>query len=284
MIVLKILVTGSEGQLGRELCRYFAHKAEITALNKETLDITNINNVIDLCCFAKPDIIINAAAFTNVDGCESNRELSFKANSIGPRNLAIACNRFDIGLVQISTDFIFDGVKAEPYLETDLPNPINRYGETKWFGEAFIKELCSRFFIVRTSWLYGHYGHNFVRTMLKLGEQKDEISVVTDQIGTPTYTLDLCSAIDKLISSDAYGTYHVSNSGQCSWHEFAEKIFELNNKNNIKVRAISSEELDRPARRPKYSVLRNYMLELQFDYHLPHWEDALERFFASSQS
>ncbi|WP_099190560.1 dTDP-4-dehydrorhamnose reductase [Tepidibacter mesophilus] len=274
----KILVTGAKGQLGIDVVNYLSKSYEVIGLDKDDLDITNLESVLNCINEVNPDVVINCAAYTNVDGCEENQDLAYKINGIGARNLAIASNHNAIKLVHISTDFVFDGETDSVYTEFDGTNPISVYGKSKKAGEDFIKKMSSKYFILRTAWLYGKNGNNFVKTMLRLAETNDTLKIVDDQVGTPTFTEDLVEVIAMVIKTEKYGTYHVSNDGKCSWYEFAKKIFELANV-DIEVLSITTEELGRPAKRPKYSVMRNYMLELEFDYHIRSWESALEKYF-----
>ncbi|HUW23671.1 MAG TPA: dTDP-4-dehydrorhamnose reductase, partial [bacterium] len=224
----------------------------------------------------------HSAAYTDVDGCETNRDLAFRVNALGTRNIALACQRFDTELLYISTDFVFNGEKGEPYLEFDRPDPQSIYAKSKYWGELYIKSLLSRFYIVRSSWLFGKNGKNFVTTILKLAKQKKEIEVVNDQIGSPTYTKDLARAIAQLIGTERkdsttraslYGIWHITNSGQCSWYEFAREILQ---DSDVRVKPITSEELNRPARRPKFSILENSIWKLQGWKSLRHWKEALK--------
>jgi dTDP-4-dehydrorhamnose reductase len=277
---LKILVTGSNGQLGIDIVNTLSKKYEVVGLDSKDLDITNLDNVLNTVKEIKPDIIINSAAYTNVDGCEENIDLAYKVNGLGARNLAISSFENNSRLLHISTDFVFDGEKNEPYIEFDNTNPLSIYGKSKLAGENYIKEICPRHYILRTAWLYGKNGNNFVKTMLRLAENNKTLKVVDDQIGSPTYTMDLVKVIEMIIKTDAYGTYHVSNDGSCSWNEFAKKIFEFADFKDIQVLPISTEEFGRPAQRPKYSVMRNYMLELDFNYYIRNWEEALKEYFS----
>ncbi|KPU43698.1 dTDP-4-dehydrorhamnose reductase [Oxobacter pfennigii] len=275
---MKVLVTGAKGQLGIDLANILKENYDVIGLSSQDLDITNINTVVNTVKRQKPDIIINCAAYAKVDDCEKNIDLAYKVNAIGTKNLAAAAIGTNSRLLHISTDFVFDGEKHEPYIEFDTPNPLSIYGKSKLAGENLIKEICQKHYILRTAWLYGKNGQNFVKTMLKLAESRDTLTVVDDQIGCPTYTMDLVKVIDMLIKTDAYGTYHVTNEGQCSWNDFAKKIFEMAGK-TMNVLPISSVEYNSPAKRPKYSVLKNYMLELQFGYKTRPWEKALQDFF-----
>ncbi|AOY78259.1 dTDP-4-dehydrorhamnose reductase [Clostridium formicaceticum] len=275
---MKILVIGAKGQLGTDVVEKLSGGYETIGVEKEALDITNLEGTINTVRDIKPDVIINTAAYTNVDGAETEVDLAYKVNCIGAKNLAIATMETGCRLVHISTDFVFDGQKSSPYIEFDPSNPLSIYGKSKLAGEISIKEICHRHYILRTSWLYGEHGHNFVKTMLKLSETNRTLRVVDDQIGSPTYTKDLVAVIEKIITTDAYGTYHASNEGECSWNAFAKKIFEVAGVKDIQVSPITSEELNRPAIRPKYSVMKNYMLQLQLDYKMPHWEEGLKNF------
>ena len=226
---MKVLITGGNGQLGRELINLFNKKecslgkidktflySEMISEGKKTLDITTLENVRSYFFKFKPHIVINTAAYTNVDGCESNIDLAFKANALGPRNLAIACEEINSKLIHISTDYIFHGKNNLPYREFDLPNPINIYGKSKHLGEEYLKQFCSRYFILRTSWLYGHNGKNFVKTILKASKEKNHLDVVDDQTGNPTNAEDLAYHILKLALTDEYGIYHCTGNGACS--------------------------------------------------------------------
>lgn len=252
---MKILITGAYGMLGSDL-REVLKNQELIVTGSEDLDITDEEKVIDFICENSPDLVINAAAYTAVDDCETNYDDAYAVNAIGPKNLAIACNKQDIPLIHISTDYVFDGSKRTPLIETDKLGPQSAYGKTKLAGEKFIQENTDKYFILRTAWLYGLHGNNFVKTMLDLAENHDEITVVHDQVGSPTYSFDLAVATTNLLFSDKYGIYHVTNEGACSWCEFAKLIFELSDV-DVKVIPVTTEEFPRPAPRPHYSVLDN---------------------------
>jgi len=194
-----------------------------------------------------------------VDGCEKNQALAWKVNSNGTRNISLAAEELNAKLFYISTDYVFDGLENEPYSESDEPNPLNVYGKTKLSGEDFIQDICSKHFIIRTSWLYSKTGRNFVNTILELAKVKEELRVVNDQIGSPTYAMDLANVVKELIPIEKYGTYHASGEGKCSWYEFAIEILRLRGI-QIKVVPVTSDEIPRPATRPNYSVLRNSRL------------------------
>ena len=275
---MKIIITGAQGQLGQELVKQLDKKYEYDVIktDRDTLDITNIENVNTFILEQNPDVVINCAAHTAVDLCETDMENAYKINAIGPRNLAIACEKAGAKLVQVSTDYVFDGNGVRPYREDDITCPNSVYGTSKLMGENLVREFCSKYFIVRTAWLYGE-GNNFVRTMLKLSETNSELNVVNDQIGSPTSTVDLAKAIIDLIHTEHYGIYHGTCEGECSWYDFAKKIFEIKNI-DIKVNPVTSDEFKRPAPRPKYSVLDNFMLKLVGLNSFREWEDSLEEY------
>lgn len=252
---MRILITGASGMLGHDLQRTLKNH-ELILYNSKNLDITNKNLVSEKINEMKPDILINSAAYTNVDDCETNYEEAHKVNALGPKNLATVCKDLKIPLVHISTDYVFDGKKTEPLKENDNLGPQTAYGKTKLEGEQFIQKILDEYFIIRTAWLYGCDGNNFVKTMLNLSKSHNEINVVNDQIGSPTFTYDLAKGISEIIKTDKYGVYHLTNSGSCSWYEFSKEIFKLANI-NVKVIPVTTEEFPRPAPRPKYSVLSN---------------------------
>ena len=253
---MKILITGSNGMLGHDLQEVLADKHELVLTTSKTLDITDKQHTIDFICEVKPDIVINAAAYTDVDGCEENQDIAYAVNGDGVRNLSLACKEVDCPLVHISTDYVFDGTAREPIEEDGEIGPISVYGKSKLKGEEAILEILDKYFIVRTAWLYGINGKNFPKTMLELAKNHSEITVVYDEVGTPTYTPDLAKAISDLIETDYYGVYHLTNSGSCSWCEFAKYIFEVADV-DVKVIPVTASEFARPAPRPSYSVLNN---------------------------
>ena len=253
---MKILITGSNGMLGHDLINALKERHDLIPTTSKTLDITDKRQTIDFIRDNKPDIVINSAAYTDVDGCEENRELAYSVNGEGVRNLALACRDIDCPLVHISTDYVFDGSATEPIREDGEIGPISVYGKSKLEGEEAIQEILDKYFIIRTAWLYGINGRNFPKTMLELAENHPEITVVYDEVGTPTYTPDLAEGISRLIETDYYGIYHLTNSGSCSWCEFARYIFEIAGR-DVKVIPVTASEFARPAPRPSYSVLDN---------------------------
>jgi dTDP-4-dehydrorhamnose reductase len=274
---MKVLIIGSEGMLGHDLVDILGAEHDISTTTIYTLDITDIDKTILTVKKINPDIVVHAAAFTDVDESESKADLAYKVNVLGTRNVAVACRETDSALVYISTDYVFDGNKGIPYYEYDQTNPLSVYGKTKHLGEVYIRDILNKFYIVRTAWLYGFHGPNFVTTMLKLAETMDSISVVEDQIGSPTYTLDLANAIARLIKKPSYGIYHVTNSEHCSWYEYAREIFEIAGI-DVEIKPVTTEEFARPAPRPKYSVLENHNWKMEGFPEIRSYKEALRAY------
>lgn len=275
---MKILITGSAGQLGKELMRILPERHQVVGYGRD-MDVTDYAQVMGKVADVNPDMIIHCAALTNVDFCETNPEINYRVNALGTENVALAAQKLKASLIYISTDYVFDGEKGSPYLEYDLPRPLNHYGLAKLAGERIIQSLLDRYFIVRTSWLYNKEGKNFANTMLRLAKEKDELRVVNDQIGTPTYAPDLAECISKLIETDYYGIYHASNEGFCSWYDFAREILELAGFKKVRVIPITSDEYDSPTKRPKYSVLENFCLRQRGIFQMRDYRIALKEFF-----
>jgi dTDP-4-dehydrorhamnose reductase len=274
---MKVLIIGSEGMLGHDLVDILSKENEISTTTIDTLDITDIEKTIETVKNINPDIVIHAAAFTDVDASESNPDMAYKVNSIGTRNVAVACQEADSALVYICTDYVFDGEKGSSYQEYDQNNPLSVYGKTKYLGEVYIRDILNKFYIVRTSWLYGYHGPNFVTTMLNLAKKYDSISVVGDQIGSPTYTVDLAKAIAELIKKPSYGIYHITNSDYCSWYEYAREIFQIAGI-EIDMSPVTTEEYGSPAPRPKYSVLENYNWKMEGFPEIRSYKEALREY------
>ena len=276
-----ILVTGGNGQLASCIKDVEKQYDDLNIIYTDhlELDICNLNQ-IQTFFKSNPqiDYCINCAAYTAVDKAETEAEKAFEINATGAKNLAQVCNDHDAILIHVSTDFVFDGEKNEPYTETDAANPISVYGASKLQGEVEIQQALKEYFIIRTSWLYSEYGNNFMKTMLRLAETRDGISVVSDQIGTPTYAGDLAEIIIQIINTktEKYGIYHYSNEGVASWFEFAKEIFKLT-KNKIKVNPIPSIEYLTPAKRPQFSVLDKAKIKTDLQIKIPFWGDSLEK-------
>ncbi|PXV63071.1 dTDP-4-dehydrorhamnose reductase [Halanaerobium congolense] len=252
---MRVLVTGADGQLGYDVVKKLKElNIEHIGVDKEDFDLTNEKETKEFILDYQPDAIVHCAAYTDVDQAEKEKELCYKVNVEGTKYVAEAVKELDAKMLYISTDYVFDGQGEEPFEVTDEPNPINYYGETKYQGEQEVQKLLNKYFIVRTSWVFGEHGDNFVKTMLKLGKERDEISVVADQYGSPTYTGDLAELIIEMIKTDRYGIYHATNEGFCSWYEFAKEIFEIADV-NVKVKPVSSDEFDTKAKRPINSKL-----------------------------
>lgn len=287
---MKLLITGGKGQLGCQLKSIIERKSsDIGKLNQvynnveckfidyDELDITNYSEVISYIGSFKPDVIINCAAYTNVDGCENDKDAAFKVNAIGPRNLAIASEKYCIKLLHVSTDYVFNGEGNVSFKEYDVPQPVSVYGKTKLMGEQYVRENCSRYFIVRTAWLYGEWGKNFVYTIMKTAKEKGHLDVVDDQRGNPTYAEDLAHHILNIILTDEYGIYHCTGTGECSWYDFACKIVEYSGI-NCTVSPTTSDKINRTAKRPSYSSLDHMMLRTTIGDEMRPWEEALKSF------
>ncbi len=277
---MKIAVTGAGGMLGYAVKQVFAD-IELIGLTLRDFDITDLDKATSKIKEIKPDYLIHAAAYTDVDGSELNPEKAYLDNGIGTRNVVMACEAINCPIIYISTDYVFDGSKKEAYNEWDKPNPINKYGLSKLIGELFVATLTNKFYIIRTSGLYGKNGKNFVDSVIKLLSEKKVIDIVNDQVGSPTYTIDFANKLRELVGK-GYGTYHVSNTSQCSWYEFAVEIARLKGI-KTKVNSITSDKLNRPAKRPSFSVLENTMLRLEGMKELRHWKDALKDYLAQVQ-
>jgi len=281
-----VIVTGANGQLGQAI--QFVAKNYLSLnfvfCNSTDLDISNKENCQDVFHKTKPDFCINTAAYTAVDKAESEPEKAELINVIGAKNLAETCKEFDTKLIHISTDFIFNGSNDKPYTENQLPNPKGVYGQTKLDGEKAIQQVFSNYYIIRTSWVYSQFGNNFMKTMLRLASERTSLSVVNDQIGTPTNAVDLAECLMTIINAqyptssnqNHYGIYNFSNEGQCSWYDFAKKIFEINQV-NIDLIAIPTSEFPTPAERPKYSVLDKSKIKSTFGVEVKDWEDSLKK-------
>ncbi|MDQ3308495.1 MAG: dTDP-4-dehydrorhamnose reductase [Gemmatimonadota bacterium] len=281
---MKIAIIGANGQLGSD-CQAAFHEAghEVVPLTHEEIDIADAGSVSSTCRGLQPDVIVNTAAMHNVDACETSPERAFAVNGIGARNLAAAARDLDCVLVHISTDYVFDGSKGEPYTEQDCPRPLNVYGNTKVSGEHFVQAVAPRHFVVRSSGLYGKApcrakgGLNFVRLMLKLARERGEVRVVTDEAVSPTYTHDLARQIVALADSDRYGIIHATSQGECSWYEFAQAIFELADA-PVRLHPALSSEFPAKVPRPTYSVLANQHLQSHGLDLMPHWRESLQSY------
>lgn len=281
---MKILVTGADGQLGYDVVKRF-EKSNIECLgtNRNILNIKGEQEVKKIIVDYKPNVVVHCAAYTAVDKAEDEREICRQINVLGTKYIAEACKDIDAKMVYISTDYVFDGEGDKPFEVTDKPKPINYYGQTKYEGELEVQKLLDKYFIVRISWVFGINGNNFVKTMLRLGKEREQLSVVADQIGSPTYTYDLAKLLVEMIKTDKYGVYHATNEGYCSWYEFACEIFKLV-EIDVKVNPIKTEDYPTKAKRPKNSRLSKNKLVNNGLMNLPPWKETLSDFIKSNQS
>lgn len=288
---MTILIAGAKGQLGNELCKIlgegvsergklplFYERSRIVAVDVDELDITSSDAVDAFFSVHKPNLVFNCAAMTNVDGCEGNEDAAYLVNAVGPKNLALACERHGARLMHISTDYVFDGLGTRPYEETDEPEPNTAYGRSKLAGEQFVLASCRNSCICRTAWLYGYVGNNFVKTMLRLAGEKESLTVVDDQVGNPTSAVDLAWQLALLAASEETGIFHCTCGGDpVSWHAFAERIVQRAGL-SVPVESCTTDEFPRPARRPAYSALENRHLHDTIGNSMRDWKEALDSF------
>jgi dTDP-4-dehydrorhamnose reductase len=286
---MRVFVTGAQGMLGQDLVPLLQAAGDVVIPSGMRpsedpafvcLDITDLEATKRAIAQARPDVVINCAAYTNVDGAEADPDAAYRVNALGTWNLALACQEVGAAMLLVSTDYVFDGKKGSAYDEYDRPNPQSVYGRSKYAGEQHLQQVLSRFYVVRTSWLYGHHGKNFVETILKAAAERPELKVVNDQWGCPTWTRDLAEAISRLIRTGRYGIYHATGQGECTWMDFARKIVELGGM-KTPVHPQTTEELNRPAPRPRYSVLNNYTMGLARQPLLPAWDVSLGHYLAT---
>ncbi len=291
---MNILITGGKGQLGSELSRCFERgytelgtpdvlkkDNKVVCIDVDELDITDLGAVDSFIGEGRFDAVINCAAYTNVDGCESHKDDAFRVNAIGPRNLAIVCEKYGAKLLHVSTDYVFSGNGTVPQTECDIPSPKSAYGSTKYMGEQYVREFCSRYFIVRTAWLYGYTGKNFVKTIMNAARKYGKLTVVDDQRGNPTNAADLAHHIIKLIDTEEYGVYHGTGTGECSWYDFAAEIVKKAGIDATVAPCTSAQyAADHPdaADRPAYSSLDNMMFRSTVGDEFRQWQDALDCF------
>ncbi|EES72757.1 dTDP-4-dehydrorhamnose reductase, partial [Paenibacillus sp. oral taxon 786 str. D14] len=281
---MRVLVTGAKGQLGHDVVHLFENAGHLVLpCDRDSLDITDGAMCLERVQQFKPDAIIHCAAYTAVDQAETDVDAAYAVNAVGTRNMVLAAERVKAKFCYISTDYVFDGTNVSPYQEYDNTNPQSVYGKSKRAGEILVQSLSSTFFIVRTSWVYGLHGQNFVKTMLKLGQEKPILNVVNDQKGSPTYTVDLATFLLELIQTEKYGIYHASNTGECTWFEFAQAIFEeasviLRKHYMAQVEPCTTEEFPRPAQRPRYSVLDHMAIRTNGLQDLRFWREGLKDF------
>jgi dTDP-4-dehydrorhamnose reductase len=273
---VRVLVTGAAGLLGREVARVFSSRHEVTGADLGEFDITDLDATVAAVREARPGAIVHCAAWSDVDGAESSIEDAFRANGIGAKNVALAANEIGARILHISTDYVFDGTAGRPYVESDSPRPFGAYGRSKWLGERFVRDVADSWTVVRTQALYGRAGRSFVKAILERVAAGEPLRVVDDQTVCPTRAADLAQALLRILDEGTRGLYHASSRGEVTWHRFAEAILEAIGKPTHPLSPVSTAELDRPAPRPAYSVLRNLHLELTIGDTLPAWREALE--------
>jgi len=273
---MKILILGHKGMLGSDLMLRLMAAHDVTGKDVGDFDIAAENDCTRVIAECSPEVVINAAAYTHVDGCEKERDLCFAVNAVGVKNIALACRGKGIRIVHFSTDYIFDGRKESPYVEADEPAPLNVYGASKLEGEHFLRALSDRWLLIRTAWLYGKNGKNFVKTILEKAAAVKTLEIVEDQIGAPTYSWDLSAAVQLLIEGGHDGLFHLTNRGRCSWYEFACKILQYAGINDVTVRPIRSTSLARPALRPAWSVLSSRKFSEATGKTMRFWQIALQ--------
>ena len=284
---MRVLVTGAKGQLGTDvMAELKSNNIEAVGINREELDIVDAKACEEFFDKANAekriDAVIHCAAYTAVDKAEDEQELSYNINALGTKNIATACKKFDMKLMYISTDYVFNGQGERPWEPDDERQPLNVYGKTKYEGELFVEEITKKYFIVRIAWVFGIAGNNFIKTMLKLAKERDSLTVVDDQIGSPTYTADLSKLLVSMIQTDKYGRYHATNEGYCSWYEFAKEIFKVAGV-TINVAPVDSSAYPAKAKRPANSRMEKKKLDEMGFKRLPSWQDATRRYIEELQ-
>ena len=275
---MKILVTGVKGQLGYDVVKALESRGyQPVGVDREEMDLMNNNMIQNFIMNLKPEAIIHCAAYTAVDQAEEEVEICYQINAEAVKVIAQCAKTLDIPMIYISTDYVFDGTKASEYVETDIPNPINVYGASKLKGEQYVQQLLEKFYIVRISWVFGINGNNFIKTMQRLGNEHDELNIIHDQVGSPTYTADLASLLVDMIETNRYGIYHATNEGYCSWYEFAAEIFKQSQL-DVTLHPITTDQYKTKAKRPLNSKMSKQKLSDYGFHRLPTWQEALKNY------
>lgn len=279
---MRVLVTGAKGQLGYDVVKELEKRGyKALGVDREEMDLTSTQQIKDYIKNSNPEAIIHCGAYTLVDKAEEEKELCKRINSISTKEIANCSKVLDIPMIYISTDYVFDGTKDGEYTEDDLPNPINVYGKTKCEGEVYVQEILEKYYIVRISWVFGENGNNFVDTILRLSKKRESLSVINDQVGSPTYTKDLAPLLVDMLETNKYGIYHATNEGYCTWYEFAREIFKIANV-DVKLKKINTCEYSTKARRPLNSKMSKEKLKNMGFTPLRNWKDALEEYIITN--
>lgn len=276
---MTVLVTGVNGQLGHDLQQVFTQAGfQVIGTTRQTLDLEQPEQILEKVQQLQPKIILHAAADTNVDNCEAQPDRAFLVNALATRSLAVAAAEVGAKLVYFSTDYVFNGTKGAPYKEWDTPAPMSVYGHSKWVGEEMVKSFATKWFIVRTSWVFGVNGRNFIKTILNAAQEKEKLQIVSDQVGSPTFSWDLAEFALELTGTQKYGIYHCTNTGYCSWYDLAQFALAEKQIHHVQLEKVDTASLGRPAPRPLYSVLDNYVSRIEGFSQLPSWQEAVQRF------
>lgn len=275
---MRIAITGHKGQLGQCLERRFAGD-ELLLIDVPEYDITRVESIVPAIARFKPDVVIHAAAYTNVDGCAKDPDLAFRVNALGTHNVVVACQKADAAMLHISTNEVFDGCKGEAYLEYEGRNPLNTYARSKYAAERYVEMLLNRFYIVRIAWLFAPAGNNFVSKICSIARERDRLAIVTDEISSPTYAPHLADALTELIETGHYGIYHLTNEGVCSRYDFAAYFLPLAGLGHVQLDRITSDQFKRSSTPPLHCVIRNFAATTSLGIKLPHWHKAVEDYF-----
>jgi len=276
---MRIAITGCKGQLGQCLCRQLAGH-ELLSMDLPNYDITRVESIEPAILGFRPDVVVHTAAYTNVDACEREPDLAFRVNALGTQNVAVACHKAGAALCHISTNEVFDGRKGAPYLEYDQRHPLSAYAHSKYYAERAVELLAPRFYIVRIAWLFAPAGNNFVSKIVSLAQERGRLSIVTDEVSSPTYAPHLAQALERLVQTEHYGIYHLTNEGICSRYEFASYFLPLAGLGHVVLDPITSDQFKRASTPPLYCPIRNFAAAHALGITLPHWHEAVQEYFA----